>query len=275
MTNDITASISAAAADAQAVAARAKLVKAGTVALDSFATSMQEAVRAYLAEEQPALSPQQFHAQQNAQRMQFYRERKAQGHTSPRVSPLDHAHIFGTILDTVDAGIKPAVKPMLREYAAQQGYAPEWVSSAATKTQPKKMARSLAANRQHPVIQDLKDGHMFTQTHQSALKNATYSGLAELLFSGSQSTRERNDMSARLAALEAQMAQVQAEAARANARLNLMDAGLDWKEQARAILAAEPGISMRALALRVGKSEGALRKYKGDLVQHGSGYAKA
>jgi DNA-binding NarL/FixJ family response regulator len=62
-------------------------------------------------------------------------------------------------------------------------------------------------------------------------------------------------------ALEAELAAVKAEATRANARLDIKDAGKDWKEQARAIRAAEPAIANRELARRVGVSESTVRKY--------------
>lgn len=106
---------------------------------------------------------------------------------------------------------------------------------------------------------------MFTQTHKSALQNSTYSGLAELLFSGSQSTREKRALKERIAALEARVSMVEAEAARANARLDLKEAGKDWKEEARMIRVAEPGISNRALAARVGKNEKSIRNYLKDI----------
>jgi DNA-binding NarL/FixJ family response regulator len=102
---------------------------------------------------------------------------------------------------------------------------------------------------------------MLTQTHKSALQNATYSGLAALLFSGSQTVRSQRQIRQRMEALEAELAAVKAEATRANARLDIKDAGKDWKEQARAIRAAEPAIANRELARRVGVSESTVRKY--------------
>ena len=277
MNNDLQASINAAAdqAEAQAkeIASLAKLVRSGAIPITSLAAAKQEAIRQYLSSGSRGMTPQRFHAQQNTERMKFFRELKAQGFKVHRASQQDHDFIFGSILNTVDAGVKPSVKPLLREYAEQQGYEPEWAERVATKNQPKKTARSLRSKQLHPVIQDLKKGHMLTQTHQSTLKNATYSGLAELLFSGSQSTREKQDMRDRLAALEAKLAVVEAEADRANTRLNLMDAGLDWKEKARAVLAAEPTISKRELARRVGQSEGSIRKYWKHLAHQQSCHA--
>lgn len=275
MSNDLQPSADAASESAKAIASLAKLVQSGTISIDGIAPAKQAAVRQLLADAARGLSPRRFHAQQNAERNKFFRELAAQGFKVHRASQQDHDFIFDSILDTVDAGVKPAVKPLLRDYAEQQGYAPEWAERVATKTQPKKMRKSLKGKQRHAVIEDLKEGRMFTQTHQSTLTHATYSGLAELLFSGSQSTREKQDMRDRLAALEAKLAVVEAEADRANARLNLMNAGLDWKETARAVLAAEPGISKSELARRVGKSEGLVRKYWALLAQHRGDLATA
>jgi hypothetical protein len=106
---------------------------------------------------------------------------------------------------------------------------------------------------------------MLSQTHKSTLQNATYSGLAELLFSGSQNVRSQRDLRQRMDALEAELAVVRADAIRANTRLDIKDSGKDWKELARAILAAEPNISKRELGRRVVKSDTAIRKYLSEL----------
>ncbi|TAN11892.1 MAG: hypothetical protein EPN34_06115 [Burkholderiaceae bacterium] len=253
------------------VAGAAKAIQAGKLDLENFSPSMQNAIKKYTARNL-AVTPQQFHAKQHHELAKFFRELRARGFKVYRTTQRDHDYIFGSIPHIVDSGTRPAVKPMLREYAEQQGYPPEWAERVATKSQPKKMGRSLKTKQAHPVIRDLKEGHMFTQTHQAALKQATYSGIAELLFSGSQSAREKRAMNARMAALETELATVKAAAHRANTRLNIMDAGLDWKEKVRSILAMEPSISKRELARRVGKSESAVRKYWTALDQgHGIG----
>lgn len=259
MSTELQGSIQAEAERAKAISSLGKLVQAGHLSIDGIAPDKREEVRNYISGSR--MTPQRFHARQNAERRKFFSELSAQGFQSYRTTQKDHDYIFGTILDTVDAGAKPAVKPMLREYGEQQGYAPEWAERVADKHQPKRMGKSLKAQHSHPVIQDLKGDRMFTQTHQSTLRNASYSGLAELLFSGSQNAREKRAMQARMDALEARLAAAEADVARANARLDAKDAGLDWKERARAILAAEPRTSKREVARRVGMHESTVRKY--------------
>lgn len=262
MINEVKDSAQAHAERAKEIAALGKLVQSGAISIDGVSPSKQAEVRKYLeGDGARVMSPQQFHAQQHAERMRYFRERSARGLRTHRASQKDHDYIVETILDTVDLGAKPTVNPLVREYAEQQGYSPEWADRVANSKQPKRMGKSLKAQQQHPVIQDLKGNHMFTQTHQSALRNATYRGLAELLFSGSQFTREKRAMQARMDALEARLAVAEADVARANVRLDAKDAGLDWKEKARAILAAEPGISKREVARRVGMHESTVRKY--------------
>lgn len=267
MNNDLRVVINAAAeqeaAYAKHIASLGKLVRDGSIAIDGISLSKQEDVRKYLA---GSMTPKRFHAQQNAERRKFFREYGDQGGVVHRASQQDHDFIFGSILNTVEAGVKPAVKPLLRQYAEQQGYAPEWAERVAAKKQPKKIGKSLKAMQHHPVMRDLKGGHMFTQTHQSTLKNATYSGLAELLFSGSQRIREMQAMRDRMAELEARLAVAEAEAARANTQLDIKGAGLDWREKVRSILAVEPRISKRELAERVGKSHTAVNRYVAELA---------
>lgn len=207
------------------------------------------------------MTPQQFFAKQEAEKREFFRNRTAKGDKSQRVSQQDHDYIIGGIFDSVDAGTKPAVRPMLEAYGREQRRSPEWAVHVAGHKHSRKMGKTLAAYKNHPVLQDLKEGCMLSQTHKSMLRNSTYSGFAELLFSGTQSVRRQRAIQQRMDALEAELAAVRAEAARANARLDLKDQGKDWKEAVRIILAAEPGIPKRELARRVGMSEGSIRIY--------------
>lgn len=207
------------------------------------------------------LSTAQFAAKQAAEKRAYFHRRAANGQKAHKASQQDHNCIVGSIFATIEAGDKPAVPNILRVYGEEKNRPPEWAERVATQKRPKRMGKTLAAYNEHSVIQDLKEGRMFTQTHKSTLQNSTYSGLAELLFSGSQNVREKRAMQKRMDAMEAELAAVKAEAARANARLDLKDQGKDWHEAARAILAAEPGTSNRELARRVGKDEKSIRNY--------------
>jgi hypothetical protein len=69
-----------------------------------------------------------------------------------------------------------------------------------------------------------------------------------------------------MADLEARLVAAEADAARANARLDIKDAGMDWKEMARSILAVEPGISKRELAKRLGKAHSTVIQYFRELM---------
>lgn len=264
--DNLRGSIDAAAVEhaerARAVAARASMVRRGETSIASFSPSMQEAIREYLARN-PAggMTPQQLHAKHEAERREYFRARAAQGHKVHRVTQADHDSIVSSIFDSVDEGTKPAIRPMLEAHSKQRGYDAEWAKNVVARRHPRKMAKTLAAKKNHPVFKDLKEGQMLSQSHKAALQNATYSGLAALLFSGSQTVRNQRRLQQRMEALEAELASVKAEAARANARLDSKDAGKDWKETARAIRAAEPTIANRELARRVGVSESTVRKY--------------
>lgn len=249
-------------ARARAIAIRATMVRQGEASIESFQPTMQEAVREYLVRN-PAggMTPQQLHAKHDAERREYFRARAAQGHKVHRVTQIDHDLLVSSIFDSVDRGMKPAIRPMLEAHGRQRGYDAEWANKVSARRQPRKMAKTLASKRNHPALNDLKEGQMLSQTHKAALQNATYSGLASLLFSGSQNVRNQRRLQQRMDALEAELAVVKADAARANARLDNKDAGKDWKEAARAIRAAEPSIANRELARRVGMSESTVRKY--------------
>jgi hypothetical protein len=249
------------------IAVFADLIRQGHLSIANISASKKEAVREFLAGSGTGLSAQQFHARQQAERRKFFRERAAPGHKPHRVSQPDHDYIVGCIFDSVDAGTKPAVRPLLRAYGEERGYAPDWAERVSGKAQPRKMVRTLAAKKNHAVLKDLKEGRMLSHTHKSALQNATYSGLAELLFSGSQIVRTQRQAQERMAALETELVIVKAEAARINARLEIQESGKDWQEQARAIREVESAISNRELARRVGVHESTVRKYLKRLIE--------
>lgn len=224
-----------------------------------------EAVKRLPSEPGPeSMTPQQFHAKQEAERREFYRKRTAQGNKAQRVSQQDHNYIVDSIFDSVHAGTKPAVRPMLEAYGKEHNRAPEWANRVAAQTHSKKIAKTLAGKKDHPVLQDLKEGRMLSQTHKSTLQNATYSGFAELLFSGSQNVRNQRDLRQRMDALEAELAVVRAKAARANTRLNEAD---QWKANAVELYIA--GKSFAEIANKVGKGKSTVNDYIRSIIRAG------
>lgn len=205
---------------------------------------------------QPSMTAQQFFAKQEAERREFFRNAAANGKKPQRVSQQDHDYIVGSIFESVDAGTKPTVRPMLEAYGREQNRTPEWAERVAGHKHPRKMGKTLAEYKNHPVLQDLKEGRMRSQTHKSALQNSTYSGFADLLFSGSQNVRTQRAMQQRMDALEVELAAVKTEAARANARI---DASEQWKTAAEQLYHA--GESYNAISNKVGKSKSTVGEY--------------
>ena len=210
------------------------------------------------------MTPQQFHAKQEAERREFYRKRTTQGNSPQRVSQQDHNRISDFIFNEVDAGKKPAVRPMLEAYGKEHNRAPEWAKCAAVQTHSKKIAKTLAARKDHPVLQDLKEGRMLSQTHKSTLQNATYSGFAELLFSGSQNVRSQRALQAEVHELRTHVTAVEAEAARANTRLNESE---QWKADAVELYLA--GKSYGDIAALVHKGKSTVNDYIRSLISAG------
>jgi hypothetical protein len=141
------------------IAAYAELVRRGQMEVAGIHSTYRDAVREYLTRNSE-MTPQQFHAKQEAERRKFYLSRATQGHKAQRVSQHDHDFIVGSIFGSVDSGAKPAVRPMLEAYSEERGYSPEWAKRVSVQTHPKKMGTTLAAKKDHPVLKDLKEGHL-------------------------------------------------------------------------------------------------------------------
>lgn len=197
------------------------------------------------------LSSQQFYALIQRMQRDYFSNQSTQGNRPQQVSQQDHNCIVDNIFDSVNAGTKPAVRPMLEAYAREHNRAPEWAERAAAQTHPKKMGKTLAAKKDHPVLQNLKDGSMLSQTHKSTLQNATYSGLAELLFSGSQNVRSQRALQAEVHELRTRMTAVEAEAARANTRL---DESEQWRAEAEEMYRAGASYGCITKATTKGKT---------------------
>jgi hypothetical protein len=220
--------------------------------------------RGHSADSTDGLSPQQFHAKIQRMHREYFQNRSAQGIQTQRVSQQDHNFIVDSIFDSVHAGTKPTVRPMLEAYGKEHSRPPTWAKRAAVQMHAKKLAKTIAAKKNHPVLQDLKEGRMLSQTHKSTLQNATYSGFAELLFSGSQSVRIQRALQKRMDTLEAELAVVRADAARANTRL---DESEQWKADAVELYGA--GKSYADIADIVGKGKSTVNDYIRSLISAG------
>lgn len=229
-----------------------------------WANDVKESLKArgYFSNEK--MTPQQFFAKQDADRRAFFQNRSAQGIKTKRVSQQDHNYIVGRIFDSVDASTKPVVRSILEAYGREQHRAPEWAARVAGHKHPRKMGKTLAEYKDHLVLKDLKEGGMLSQTHKSMLQNSTYSGFAALLFSGSQNARERRAMKERIGTLEARVFAVEAETARAHARI---DASEQWKTDAVDLYRA--GKSYGAIAVQTGKGKTTLYEYIQILISAG------
>lgn len=128
----------------------------------------------------------------------------------------------------------------------------------------KKLRRAFHENKEHPAMQLIH-----SVADNSAMVAAASGSLSNCLGTLTNSHK----VARRLELIEQEQKRAQriekesqARIASLEARLDLKDSGKDWKEAARAILAAQPGISNRELARRVGKSDTAIRKYLTELV---------
>jgi hypothetical protein len=127
------------------------------------------------------------------------------------------------------------------------------------KTGKKNLSQAFADNKEHPGMKRIKN--LVSNSTITAASSGTVSTCLGALVDAHKLARVMDEQQRRTQVLETRLAIAEAAATLANTRLDIKDSGRDWKEAARAIRAVEPGITNTALGNRVGKSEGAIRKY--------------
>jgi hypothetical protein len=127
------------------------------------------------------------------------------------------------------------------------------------KANKQRLRKAFNENKQHPGM--LRINNLVSNSTITAAVSGTVSSCLGALADTHKIACLIGEQQRHTKALEARLAIAEAAAARANARLDIKDAGKDWKEAARAIRTVEPTITNTALGLRVGKSEAAIRKY--------------
>lgn len=263
----IKAAISSGASFHRDVEARANMVRSGQIPIDGVAQAYREAVEQLLRGPNAGAMPdtRAFHAKQRQELLQHLQDLKAAGHVFHGMSQEASDELLRRILDAVDSGVAPDVPALLQEYAETNGLSPEWAGYVAKRAHPKQTRKSLERSSGHKVLTEAREAGMLSKSFKAALHGATPPGLGDIIFKGSKLSRRVDALEAQMDELKARLAAAESSAAFANARLDMKDAGKDWREAARSILAVEPGISLRKLAERVGVGESTVRKYRSDL----------
>lgn len=181
------------------------------------------------------------------------KEWEAAGHEIYRPSQATYTETVRTHLDSCESGEYPTAGKTAQAVVGDK--APKLLA----KTSKTRLRKAFDDNKEHPGMKCIKN--LVSNSTITAAASGTVSTCLGALVDAHKLARLMSEQQQRTEALESRLAEVEAEAAMANARLDLKDAGKDWKEAARAIRAVEPGITNTALGLRVGKSEGAIRKY--------------
>lgn len=127
----------------------------------------------------------------------------------------------------------------------------------------KNLRKAFDENKEHPGMKRIY--LVADNSTMVAAASGTVSSCLSALTNSHKVARLMNEQQRRTQALEARLAIAEAEAARANIRLDLKDAGKDWKEKARVVLAVKPSISNRALGSECGVHESTIRKYRDSL----------
>jgi ribosomal protein S19E (S16A) len=222
----------------------------------------EEALRRIQAEPAISLTPQQFYAKQSAEKRAFFRDRPPEAERPHQVSKADHCAIVASILKSVQAGERPCVLSLLKEYGTKNNRAEDWAIKVRTHHHSKRMTATLKEHKDNPVLQDLRSGGMLSQTHKGALIGSTYSGFSELLFASSQLVRRNKHLEQQLTERQDELRQLQVETARLQSTEN-------WKDEAFKLYSSTKQ-SIRCIAEKVGKSKSTVDDYIQTCIKTGS-----
>ncbi|GIZ51738.1 hypothetical protein [Noviherbaspirillum aridicola] len=161
-------------------------------------------------------------------------------------------------LDGCEAGTYPTARATAEAVAGINAH------KLLAKTSKKRMKQAFRDNKDHSAMKSICTVADYSTL--TAVASGSVSSYLGALANSHKLARRLERIESKAAELDAELTAVRAEAVRANARLGLKDQGKDWKERARTILAADPGISNRKLGERVGVHESTIRKYRTDLT---------
>jgi hypothetical protein len=238
----------------------ASVVRSGGMSIDDVSTGWREAVRAHLAREGCAGNTgtirsiiMQGQRAQRESRTAIMQELIAAGYKP--YNPKQE--VFTAVVREHLDGCESSEYPTATKTA--QAVVGDKATKLLAKTAKKNLRQAFADNKEHPGMKRIKN--LVSNSTITAAASGTVSTCLGALVDAHKLARLMGEQQRRTQALEARLAEVEAAAALANARLDIKDSGKDWKEVARAIRAVEPGITNIALGLRVDRSEGAIRKY--------------
>lgn len=186
----------------------------------------------------------------------------AAGYTPYDPKQRDYTALVRVHLDGCESGEYPSATK------TGQAVARDMATKLLAKASKKRLRRAFQENEDHPGMRRISA--IMDNSSVVAAASGSVSTCLGTLANTHKIARMMDEQLRRIEVLEAELATTRGEVARANARLDLKDQGTDWKEAARAILLAEPGLSNRELARRVGRNEKSIRKYlkdiKGDIA---------
>jgi hypothetical protein len=237
----------------------ATAVKAGQMSIEQLSPQTKEAVRSHLAQRgwSGAASVQrlalQYQREDKIRATERAQELIAAGYAPYQPKQSIYTAALRVHLDGCESGEYPTASKTAQAVASDKA------TKLLAKTGKKCLRQAFNENRQHPGLRRISS--LVSNSTMTAAASGTVSSCLGMLADAHKIARLLEEQQRNAKALEARLVLAEAAAARANARLDIKEAGKDWKEAARAIRAVERKITNTALGIRVGKSEGAIRKY--------------
>lgn len=186
----------------------------------------------------------------------FYAGLAAAGYSFQRVSQEDHRTIILRLMEELNLGNKPDPKEILESYRIEIGKPAVWVTKVFRRRFEKYLRELLPELMDHTAFQLMKEHNMLDQTQRANLIASTFTGFTNHVYKSSQIARdvarlkelavidrkEKEELRARIAALEARMTLVEG-----------------WK--ATAIQMHEAGRTYGEIAEKTGEQRGTVIKF--------------
>lgn len=186
----------------------------------------------------------------------FYAGLAAAGYSFQRVSQEDHRTIIMRLMLELNQGNKPDPKEVLESYRVEIGKSAVWVTKIFRRKFEKYLRELLPELMEHTAFQLMKEHNMLDQTQRANLIASTFTGFTNHVYKSSQIARDVNRLK-ELAIIDRQeKEELRARIAALEARMTLVEG---WKSTA--IQMHEAGRTYGEIAEKTGEQRGTVIKF--------------
>jgi hypothetical protein len=238
----------------------ASVVRSGDMSIDDVSTGWREAVRAHLAREGctgnmgtiRSIIMQGQRAQRES-RTAIMQKLIAAGYKPYNPKQEVFTAVVREHLDACESSEYPATTKTAQAVVGDKA------TKLLAKTAKKNLRKAFDENKEHPGMQRIHS--VADNSAMVAAASGTVSNCLSALTNSHKVARRLERIEQEQERAQRSEKELQARIASLEARRDLEDEGKDWRTEASRIQAAQPNISQRELARRVGVSQTAMRKH--------------